>query len=1262
MHARLSKLAPRRRKQLFWAAGLLAAYLLIGFFVVPAIIKWQLQKQLPGITKRQAAVKQVKFNPLTLSLTIRGLSLDEPDGRRFASFDEFYVNFQTSSLFRWAWTFKEIRLDRPFAEIILFKDGRLNLANMLAAGEKPAPAEPQTEKGTIPRIKIFDLQLTNGFVVIEDQMRRSTFRTEYRPINFRLTGFSTRPDAATPYSFRAESDAGRSVSWKGDFSVQPLKSAGDLEVLGVRLDRFQPYLDDFTTARLTNGIMDVHLSYSFFTDTNGLELTVTNGGVRVSHVDILDPQTSERVAGFDQFAVNGMEMSLRQRSARVGDISVSDLALLGRINPEGTINLLGLLTPREKTEPTPTGTNASPAQPWTVALDHFSLTNAQVMFEDLSKKTPFKTDLKPISLDLKSLSTATNTSGTYAFELLTESNEKVSAAGSISVAPQTSEGTVTLEALDLKKYMPYAEEAFAGHLAGGKLDLKAPYRLALGATGIRAGVSNLALTLTGLNVISPDKKESVARFDRVDVEGVEASLEDSKAGIGLIKARGGSILARQAKDGSINLMDLIKEAASTNATASAAPAISEPPAPPPSTNSPKWMLNLAEFDLAGYTIQFEDQKPARPATTVLKDVAVNLKHASSDLSAPVAAKLGFKHGESGVVDLSANARLEPLSADVSLGITNIDLRTIQPYLEQHVGLKITSGLLSTWGKAKHDPATSSFSGDVRVAKLDCTDTVVSKPFVSWEDLHVAGIAAEFPKEAQGRIKIDAIRWTEPHAILVLDPEGNPNLPKMVQSTASAPSSGSTTNPPAPAPPETSPKSSEPLPIAVGVFALENASFGFQDLSIKPNAAIAIEKLTGDIKGLSSALNTTADVNLVGTVGERSPFVVMGRINPLASEMFVDLVISNANTQLTPFTGYMEKYVGHPLNKGRLGTTLHYVVKGKELKAENKIIVDQLTLGARNNSPDATSLPVKLGIALLKDVNGTISLDVPLSGRLDDPQFKLGPIILKVVMNMLVKAAASPFKLLGALVGGGEELSFVQFNPGSSDPATGEIDKLEKLTKALAARPALGVEIEGQVDLSADRKALALATLKDQVRAARIDELEKKSKKADVPEDFQVEPEEYERILRTMFVEKFGTNVMAVLQSNLVASAQQAKADAASKASQERGVRKVLHSTYKTLTSLTGFGPSRSPAEKRLTREEREALAQATPELMEQVLADHTITVTPEEYRALVTARAEWVQKWLLENGNVAADRLMLVSPKEIGEGYQGSNRVTFSLN
>ena len=462
-----------------WAATVFLVYTLVGFFIVPPVIKWQMLKRLPAITKRQAAVRQVKFNPLALSLTVRGLALTEPDGRAFVSWDELYINFQASSLLRWAWTFKEIRLVKPFGEIILFKDGRLNFANMF---ESPASVpQPPPQKAGIPRINIFHLQITNGFVALEDQTRRSPFRTQYRPINLELTRFSTRPNSDTPYSFRAESDAGRSVTWAGDLTVQPLRSRGRLEVTGVQLSRYQPYIEDFTRALLTNGLANLRLDYRFEAGTNGMDLLVTNGAVHVERMQLQDPNTGETVAGIRGFDVRRGELNWRERAARLGAMRVSEATVLARLQKNGRLNLLELLTlPSPPTNASASGTNplvslATALPPWTLSVDDFTIQDTAVTLEDLTHRTPFRTELKPLAVRLKRFTTKADADADYSFHIATEAAETVEGGGTVSINPVRSAGEVKVAAVDVKKYLPYAEEFFRGQITDGKVSVTAPY-------------------------------------------------------------------------------------------------------------------------------------------------------------------------------------------------------------------------------------------------------------------------------------------------------------------------------------------------------------------------------------------------------------------------------------------------------------------------------------------------------------------------------------------------------------------------------------------------------------------------------------------------------------------------------------------------------------------------------------------------------------------------------------------------------------------
>jgi hypothetical protein len=1187
---------------------------------------------------------------------VRGLALTEPDGRAFASWDELYVNFQSSSLFRWAWTFKEIRVVQPFGEVILLKDGQLNFANMFPATTN-APAKP-AKPPSIPRVNIFRLEVTNGFVALEDRTRRSIFRTEYRPINLHLKEFTTRPDSDTPYSFRAESDAGRSVTWAGDFTVQPLRSSGHLEVTAVQLPRYQPYLEEFTRAVLTNGLADVQLDYRLTADTNSFNLVVTNAALQLAQVQMLDPGTGEIVAGLRGLDVRQAGFNLRENAIRLGAAKVSEAVLLTRLNPDGRLNLLELITlPATPTNATSNSAVGDRSPPLTVAVDEFTVAQTAVSFEDLTRRTPFKTELKPIEIRVEGFDTRRDHDASFSFQVASEAAESLEGAGSFSINPLRSVGEVKARAVDLKKYLPYAQEFFRGQIIAGKVEARVPYRVARDTNGLRAGVTNLDIKLTALEVLMPESAERVTTVKEVAFEGAEASLEDRRGRVRLFKGDGALVTVRRQKDGTINLLGLLAVSKAN------APAKTEAPAKSGTTNTAAfalggWTLNLEEMQLDNYTLKVEDLVPSKPATFLLDQLRLNLKGASTVLNTPLTVNAAFRLNETGTVAVRGTAKVAPPFADLDVAVTNLDLRAAQPYVEQSVALSIVSGELTTAGKLRFQTNDSAapmltFAGGVRLTNFVTMDQVVFKEFVRWDDLAVNGIDAAL---TPNHLKIDEVRVVRPKASLLVGADHRPNLSLILRTDASA---TNTTAAAAPTADTTTNVFADKFPVQLGTLTLERASFAFTDESVQPRVVLDVAELNGVIKGLSSSLTTPADVDLVGKVDEQSSFSIRGRVNPFPATRLVDLVITNANTELTPLTGYLEKYGGYPLKKGRVSTSLRYHIAGTALQAENKIQVDQLTLGARNDSPDATTLPLKLGIALLKDSNGRIELDVPVTGKLDDPEFRLGPIVLKVVVNMITKAATSPFKLLGALAGGGgDELSYVAFTPGSTNLVEGELDKLGKLASALAKRPALNLEIEGAIDPDLDRAALAKQKLAEQLKTKRLQELSAKGRAPESAATFQLEPEERERLLRNAFVEHFGTNISEVIQTNLARLSTTNQPASAAAKSPPRPKRNLLQ----RVTSIFGGGPAGpTKTEKQLPKADREALGLATPELIEILLAE-TVPVTDDEFRQLMTARARWTQDWLAQDGQVSADRLFLVAPKPVGGSYRGESRVTVLLN
>ncbi len=1038
---------PAWRRRLIWAGVLLLLYTLIGFFVLPAVIKSQMLQRLPALTKREVAVEQVKLNPYTLSLTIRGFSLTEPGGAKCVSFSELYVNFQFSSMFQRAWVFKEVSLKEPFAQVTLRADGKLNFADLLASKS----TEPKTNApAEIPPVIVELLSIEGGNISVADLTRKSPFRSQITPIQIHLTRFTTRRDKNSPYSFTASTDSGEAFAWSGNVAVNPPQSAGSFKLTGLQLKKYSPYLQDFARFEVLDGKVNVAADYRFSAPTNGLELDVTGASVDLANLQLKAPDTGETVVSIPSLSVQKAEASLAKKTAKVALVKSSGGSILARQNKDGTINLLALLIP-----PPPE-------------------TNAPIV-------------------------------------------------------------------------------------------------------------------------------------------------------------------------------------ATTNAAPVAAP----------------WVARIDEIAFDNYTITVEDHKPAKAAKLKLDQIAFKIKDVSTLTNAPITAELSVRLNEAGMFSVHGMANIFAPSADVQINLDALDLRPFQPYLEEQTRLALTGGALSTRGHAVYagpgGPGPMvKFTGELGLTNFTLIDLIGFKEFVKWDALGVSGIDLDLQPE---KLQIAEVRFVGLKTSVLIGTNGLPNLAALQLEKPA------TTNT---APPVAAAKKTNNIPITLATLAFDNASFQFIDQSIQPNCNFAIQQFGGTIKGLSSQQQTAAVVDLNGKVNEPSPFSVTGKINPLAKELLLDLTIAFKNTDLTAFTPYTEKFVGYPLMKGKLGLGLHYTIDGKALKAENVVLVDQFTLGAKNGSTNATHLPVKLAVALLKDRHGKIELDLPVSGRLDDPKFKLSGVILQVFLNIITKAVTSPFTLLGSMFGGGEELSFVQFENGSANIPEAEAKKLDTLAKALYERPALSLEITGSADLAKDREAIARAELLRRVKLVRVQELTALGGAAQTVDGIQLSSEDYARLIRRGYAKAFGTNLPPrAAGSNAPALVAGANSPATTKPAAKPPVS--LHGATTMTSPPSAPKPSENapstntPPRRFLTAPKKPdavtiARTPPAPDLSGYTLADMEagllgqINVTESELRALMQDRARKVEAYLLKTEKVTAERLFLIAPKPFDASFKGENRVNLSLN
>ncbi len=562
------------------------------------------------------------------------------------------------------------------------------------------------------------------------------------------------------------------------------------------------------------------------------------------------------------------------------------------------------------------------------------------------------------------------------------------------------------------------------------------------------------------------------------IDGLDMDVQKKEVTAARVHSAGARFEAWINPGGALNYQQLFvpveesKEVAGKEKSAVAAPAGPEHP----------WSVEVKEVVLNNYRAVFEDRTLERPSHLEIDGLDLTVKGFKFPLRQAVGVDVAFKLNQSGQVGVKGSLAADPFVADLDLSVKDMGIRPFQPYLDPFVDIDVRDGVVALGGRLhvaqEHGRSPFlTFQGNLAVDRVSITDRKEFSELLSWRHVGLNRLAFDVEPTS---VKIGEVVLQEPAVSLIVQSDGTLNLAQIARQPSVEPGS-------LPAK-KASEKPAKPVTATIDLVKLIKASAVFQDLSLQPAVKVGISELSGSIKGLSSRELAKADVALSGKVDRVAPLKIQGQINPLSEDAYTDLTVKFENVDLLAASPYAGKYAGYPITKGKLFLDLAYKIAKKELVGENKVLIDQLTFGDKTDSPDATSLPVPLAVALLKDRKGQIDVDLPVRGNLDDPDFKYGRVLLNTLLNLLGKAATSPLSLVGALIGGsGDELSSIEFPAGRSEWEEAETKKLASLVTVLTERPGLSLDITGTADRQVDRRVLAEKQLGEKLRQIKLQE-------------------------------------------------------------------------------------------------------------------------------------------------------------------------------
>lgn len=611
------------------------------------------------------------------------------------------------------------------------------------------------------------------------------------------------------------------------------------------------------------------------------------------------------------------------------------------------------------------------------------------------------------------------------------------------------------------------------------------------------------------------------------------------------------------------------------------------PAPARTDNKP-WVPQIKSIQLKAATLRYEDLTLTKISPMIVDSLDLTLENIDLDGVNPLNLVLQAQVNQHGNFKANGSLAWAPLSADLMLNLDAIDLVSLQGWLGDRLTALLTSGDISFNGniKASGSPLKVQANGQGKLANFNIFDSKNAYDLLSWKKLDISHL--NFVNEPL-LLDISTINLSDFFARMTILPDGSLNLKQIIQSDKTAEPGIAVA---AVAPSGNSPAASKgETPVHIDKIFLKNGNINFNDRFIKPNYRANLTELSGLVGPLYPGKSGKIDIH--GMVSKTAPLQISGTIDPFSAELLLDIVAKVKDIDLPPFSPYSGKYIGYAIEKGKLSADVNYQIENGALTADNKIFLDQFTLGDKVDSEDAVSLPLSLAITLLKNSRGEINLHLPLKGSINDPQFNLGDVIFTAFTNLITKAITSPFTLLGSVFEGGEELSKISFTPGFADIDAEASQRLQTLSEALKDRPSLQLEISGHVDPAEDYEGLKLAMLQNKVKAQKLADDAKKGIASGAITDMTLTPEEYGKYLEVAY-----------------------KKETFDKPKNAIGLAKSLPNTE-----------------------------------MEQLILSHTV-ITDNDLQALAENRANAARNWLVEKGEISSERIFVVGIDETEDSDQ----------
>ncbi|KVP28561.1 AsmA family protein [Burkholderia multivorans] len=1132
---------------------------LLGFFAAPPLIRHVAEQQLSEQLGRPATIRRIALNPYTLNLEADDIHVGERGGQGdFVDIGKLVVRPSWSSLFRGAPIVNEVRLDSPRFRIVRYDAQRFNFTDLIEKFSTPSKPDSKPTPFSVSNIQInngridFDDRLLNEKHVVDDW----TLGVPY------IATLPSKTDIFVEPKLRMRFD-GSPIAIDG--KTKPFAQSRESEI-ALKFDRLDvPKLISYVPAKLpvavTSGLLSSDLSVNFVMSGDTPALRVS-GTVDLTDAKVTGPASEPLFAArgvhvaaagleplrnamhFDEIRLDRPVIDLSRD--KQGVLNVEKLAGSPAAAPKpasAAANGASRAAAAAASTPAASGAQATDTKtpPLDLTIRHVAIDGGTVNLDDRVPATPTALSLTKLAATLDGFALQRKTPAKYTLSTSLSRGGDLKAEGTVDVAAKQVDTKLVVDALALVPLQPYLGEATRARVLDGALGATINAKADWGKTPLDAQVADSELSLKSLKLATPDAKAPAIVLPDARAKIAKVDVAARTAEIASVDAHGLALDVKRLKNGNIDL------------AAFASPA---QPAVPQRTvarkaqaAAPSWHYRIDALNVKEASANFTDLSTPRPVKLAIKPLDLSVQKLGDDMTKPLPIQLKATLNRKGSLNVTGDVTAQPLKLALKIDGNRVDAAAFEPYFGSALNATIASALLNaqgnlTFAQAK-DTMRAAYRGNVALVDVRMLDKATSDPFAGWRSLALTNLKANYDDkgtdvdaarvtfsnfygrvllDAQGRLNLNDIvaKETGPAQSLTRDASKSEPVPLSpgVTPPAAAQAASAAAAQQASAPAAASatvvvkaaPTPQRPVRMHFGELVLQNGRVTYTDNFIKPNYTANLVAIKGTVGAFGTDSTTSAPVDVAANLAGNGPISIKGSVNPLIDKPALDLTATAHDIELTNLTPYSAKYAGYPITKGKLNVDLHYQLANDQLKANNHIFIDQLTFGDHIDNDTATKLPVKLAISLLKNTRGEIDVNLPVSGSLSNPEFSVGGLIWRALLNLIAKAVTSPFSLLAHAFGsGGEDLGYVEFAPGSAVLTDAQQKKLDTVVKMLTEKPSIRLDLIGRVDPDKDTPGLRTAYVDRLVRQQKLKDVVGQGESID-PMTVNVEPGEYDKYL------------------------------------------------------------------------------------------------------------------------------------------------------